>query len=39
MAVPDAPQAAENVFTYAVLAAIGAVGVVLSVIAYGPKAS
>ena len=37
MAAPDAPQAAENVFTYLVLAAIGAIGATLSVKAYGPK--
>jgi len=37
MAAPDAPQAAENVFTYLVLAAIGAIGTLLSVKAYGPK--
>jgi hypothetical protein len=35
MAVPDAPQAAENVVTYVVLATIGAIGVILSVKAYG----
>ena len=37
MAAPDAPQADDNVFTYAGLAAIGAIGTMLSVIAYGPK--
>ena len=37
MASPDAPQAADNVFTYVVLAAIGAIGTILSVKAYGPK--
>ena len=37
MASPDAPQAADNVFTYVVLAAIGAIGTTLSVKAYGPK--
>ena len=39
MAAPGAPQAAENGLTYAVLAAIGAIGVILSVKAYGPKLS
>ncbi len=39
MAVPDAPQAAENVLTYMVLAAICAIGAVLSVMAYGAKVS
>ena len=39
MAAPDAPQAAENGLTYAVLAAIGAIGVFLCVKAYGPKIS
>lgn len=37
MAEPNAPQAAENVLTYAMLAAIGAIGVILSVKAYGSK--
>lgn len=37
MAAPDAPQAADTVFTYLVLAAMGAVGTMLSVMAYGPK--
>ena len=37
MAAPDAPQAADNVFTYVGLAAIGAIGTMLSVMAYGPK--
>lgn len=37
MAAPNAPQAAENVLTYAMLAAIGAIGVILSVKAYGSK--
>lgn len=37
MAVPDAPQAAENVVTYVVLAAIGAIGAILSVKAYGSR--
>lgn len=35
MALPDAPQAPENLTTYVALAAIGAIGVVLSVKAYG----
>lgn len=39
MAAPSAPQASENILIYAMLAAIVAVGAVLSVIAYGPKAS
>ena len=39
MAAPDAPQAAENAFTYVVLAAIGTIGAILSVKAYGPKVS
>ena len=39
MAAPDAPQAAENAFTYVVLTAIGAIGVILSVKAYGAKIS
>ena len=39
MAAPDAPQAAENGLTYVVLAAVGAIGVILSVKAYGPKVS
>ena len=37
MAAPDASQAADNVFTYVGLAAIGAIGTMLSVMAYGPK--
>lgn len=37
MASPDAPQAADNVFTYVVLATTGAIGTILSVKAYGPK--
>lgn len=37
MAAPDAPQADDNVFTYVGLAAIGAIGTMLSVMAYGPK--
>ncbi len=37
MAAPDAPQAAENVLTYVVLAALAAIGAILSVKAYGPK--
>ena len=37
MAAPNAPQAAENVLTYAILAAIGAIGAILSVKAYGSK--
>ena len=35
MAVPDAPQAPDNVMTYGILAAIGVIGAVLSVKAYG----
>lgn len=35
MAAPNAPQVAENVLTYAMLTAIGAIGVILSVMAYG----
>jgi hypothetical protein len=37
MAAPSAPQAPENVFTYAGLAAIATIGALLSIIAYGPK--
>ena len=37
MAMPDAPQMADNVVTYLVLAAIGAIGIALSVKAYGSK--
>jgi len=37
MAAPNAPQAPDNLLTYAVLAAIAAIGVLLSVIAYGEK--
>lgn len=37
MAMPEAPQMVENVFTYAVLATIGAFGAILSVKAYGSK--
>jgi hypothetical protein len=36
MAAPNAPQATENVLTYAALAVIVAIGAILSVIAYGP---
>ena len=39
MAAPDAPQAAGNGLTFVVLAAIGAIGAILSVKAYGPKVS
>ncbi|NOT42390.1 MAG: hypothetical protein HOP13_18090 [Alphaproteobacteria bacterium] len=39
MAMPDAPQAADYVVTYVVLAAIGAIGAILSVKAYGLKVS
>lgn len=39
MAAPDAPQAADNVFTYLVLATVAAIGALLSVKAYGPKKS
>lgn len=37
MAAPNAPQAAENVLTYGMLAAIVAIGAILSVKAYGSK--
>ena len=37
MTEPNAPQATANVLTYAVLAAMAAIGVLLSVMAYGPK--
>ena len=37
MVAPDAPQAAENGLTYVVLAAIGAIGFILGVKAYGQK--
>ena len=37
MAAPDAPQAADQVLTYVGLAAIGAIGTMLSVMAYGPN--
>lgn len=37
MAAPKAPQAAENVVTYAVLAAIAVIGAFLSFKAYWPK--
>jgi hypothetical protein len=37
MAAPNAPQAADNVFTYGVLAAIATIGGILSIIAYGPR--
>lgn len=37
MAAPNAPQASENVFTYAGLAAIASIGALLSFVAYGPK--
>ena len=39
MTAPDAPQAPENGLTYAVLASIGAIGVILSFKANGPKVS
>ena len=39
MAMPEAPQMAENAVTYLVLSAIGAIGIVLSVKAYGSKVS
>lgn len=39
MAVPDAPQAAESWLTYLLLAAIVAIGAILTVKAYGPKFS
>ena len=39
MVAPDAPQAPENGLTYVVLTAIGAIGAILSVKAYGPKVS
>jgi hypothetical protein len=35
MAALDAPQAAETVFTYVLLAVIGGIGAILSVKAYG----
>ncbi len=38
MSWPQAPQASENLLTYPVLAVIAAIGAVLTVIAYGPKA-
>jgi len=38
MVAPEAPQAAENFLTYAVLAAIAVIGAILSVTAYCPKA-
>ena len=37
MAAPSAPQAPDNVLTYAGLAAIASIGALLSFIAYGPK--
>lgn len=37
MVAPNAPQAAGNVLTYAMLAAIGATGAILSFKAYGSK--
>ncbi len=37
MAAPSAPQAPANAVTYAVLAAITAIGGILSAIAHGPK--
>jgi uncharacterized protein YjeT (DUF2065 family) len=37
MAAPNAPQAPDNILTYAGLAAVVAIGAILSVIAYGPK--
>jgi hypothetical protein len=37
MAAPNAPQAAENVLTYAVLAPIAVIGTILIVKAYGPR--
>jgi hypothetical protein len=37
MAAPHAQQATDDVLTYAVLAAIAAIGAILSVMAYGPK--
>ena len=39
MAMPEAPQATDNVVTYLVLATIGAFGIVLSIQAYGSKVS
>ncbi len=38
MVAPNAPLAAENVLTYAVLAAIAVIGAILSLTAYLPKA-
>ncbi len=37
MAAPNAPQAPDNVLTYAGLAAVVAIGALLTIIAYGPK--
>ena len=37
MAMPEAPQMVENASTYVVLAAIGAIGAILSIKAYGSK--
>ena len=38
MAAPSAPQAPDTILTYTGLAAGAAIGAILSVIAYGPKA-
>ncbi len=38
MAAPRAPQAPDTILTFAGLAAGAAIGAVLTVIAYGPKA-
>ena len=37
MAAPHGPQASANLFTYAALAALAAIGAALSIIAYGPR--
>jgi hypothetical protein len=37
MVAPNAPQAPDNVLTYAMLAAIAALGAILSAMAYGPR--
>lgn len=37
MALPDASQAAESVVTYVILAAVGAIGAILCIKAYGPN--
>ncbi len=37
MAAPNAPQAPDNILTYAGLAAVAAIGAILSFMAYGQK--